>query len=509
MKKTVTHRKAVAFLLVVSCLFLTRQTFAQCTTPVAPTATGATRTGAGTVTLTASGSSGSYYWYDAATAGTKLFTGTSYTTPSINMTTIYYVSAYSGTCESLTRTAVTAIVTYPQAWQLNTNGKDVFYGQKVGIGVVSPSESLEVKGNIKSTSLSGKQYIMTTNDEEFSYLDNYSSTIPGTDFLGFLKGGLILNSKSQKAIVASGKFAAVNDFFTFKNTFLSCPFPFSYPSKTLIGVPNNEDVTNLDMLTVRGGNARIGPTSGTYIRLGYDGTNSFINAIGSGSLMINNNIGKKVFIGTGTSLSDVEMGGNVSIGSSANQNGAKFQIAKESTFKIYANGGGDITSSTSIRPHFASNTDFKIYEGPWGGATFRFGIFGNGNTFLAPSGGAVAIGTTNTTSMTGYMLTVNGAIRAKEIKVNTNWSDFVFDSNYKLMPLAEVEAFIQDHGHLPEIPSAKEVEENGVSLGEMQARLLQKIEELILHVIELKKENEKMKVQNVTMSQQIELLQKK
>ena len=85
-------------------------------------------------------------------------------------------------------------------------------------------------------------------------------------------------------------------------------------------------------------------------------------------------------------------------------------------------------------------------------------------------------------------LEVNGIVRSKEVLVEiTGWSDFVFEKDYKLMSLAEVEQFVKQHGHLPDIPSANEVEENGIGLGEMNALLLQKIEEMTLHLIEMEK----------------------
>ncbi|MGS2738795.1 hypothetical protein [Sinomicrobium sp. M5D2P17] len=92
-----------------------------------------------------------------------------------------------------------------------------------------------------------------------------------------------------------------------------------------------------------------------------------------------------------------------------------------------------------------------------------------------------------------WKLAVNGKIRAKEIKVETGWSDFVFEDNYNLPTLEEVEQHIKEKGHLKDIPSAKEVEENGIFLGEMNAKLLQKIEELTLYMIELKKENQQLR----------------
>ena len=97
--------------------------------------------------------------------------------------------------------------------------------------------------------------------------------------------------------------------------------------------------------------------------------------------------------------------------------------------------------------------------------------------------GNVGIGT----SAPQYRLSVNGTVQAKEVIVNSGWADYVFAPGYKLQPLVEVEKFIEQNHHLPDIPSAAEVQENGVSVGGMQVKLLAKIEELTLHVIELEK----------------------
>jgi hypothetical protein len=101
--------------------------------------------------------------------------------------------------------------------------------------------------------------------------------------------------------------------------------------------------------------------------------------------------------------------------------------------------------------------------------------------------GNVGIGTPNSGT---YKLAVNGTIRAKEVKVETNWSDFVFEDNYKLPTLDKVESFIKENKHLPDVPSAKQVEEEGLSMSQMMAKQMQKIEELTLYLIEMKKENE-------------------
>jgi hypothetical protein len=94
-----------------------------------------------------------------------------------------------------------------------------------------------------------------------------------------------------------------------------------------------------------------------------------------------------------------------------------------------------------------------------------------------------------------YKLDVNGTIRAKEVKVNLNsGADFVFEPGYRLKPLDEVQSFIKENKHLPEIPTAAEMTNGDTNLGELQVKLLQKIEELTLYVIqqngELQKQND-------------------
>jgi hypothetical protein len=92
-----------------------------------------------------------------------------------------------------------------------------------------------------------------------------------------------------------------------------------------------------------------------------------------------------------------------------------------------------------------------------------------------------------------FRLSVNGNIRAHRVKVYTTWADYVFEKNYKLPTLQEVENQIKLNGHLFDIPSSKEVEEKGIELGEMNKLLLQKVEELTLYVIQMNKEIELLK----------------
>jgi hypothetical protein len=106
-----------------------------------------------------------------------------------------------------------------------------------------------------------------------------------------------------------------------------------------------------------------------------------------------------------------------------------------------------------------------------------------------------------------YPLSVNGTIQAKEVLVNTGWSDYVFRPDYRLKPLDEVAAYIRANHHLPEIPSETEIKENGVSLGEMQAKLLAKVEELTLHMIQADERNNRLERQNRQMQQRITRLE--
>ncbi|MFC3199487.1 hypothetical protein ACFOET_17830 [Parapedobacter deserti] len=137
-------------------------------------------------------------------------------------------------------------------------------------------------------------------------------------------------------------------------------------------------------------------------------------------------------------------------------------------------------------------TSLEFYGTKKGGGYIAPLVFkSDGNVILVSSKSAAAanvlIGKTTQQNAT-YKLDVNGKIRANEITVNTTGADFVFDPDYNLLPLSEVEAHINTHRHLHDIPPASDMQRDGVGLGDISTKMLQKIEELMLYTIEQQKQ---------------------
>lgn len=164
-------------------------------------------------------------------------------------------------------------------------------------------------------------------------------------------------------------------------------------------------------------------------------------------------------------------------------------IGAESGLKIYKQYAG--TKATFAGPrnyHDAYVFEMTDYNENNPDGAIVFGGTGKDHVFenimMIKGNGNVGIGTKFPTSK----LSVNGKIKAKEVQVvASGWPDYVFEPNYQLIDLKDLEEFISQNRHLPDVPSAQEVEEHGISMADMDARLLKKIEELTLYVIELNK----------------------
>lgn len=122
-----------------------------------------------------------------------------------------------------------------------------------------------------------------------------------------------------------------------------------------------------------------------------------------------------------------------------------------------------------------SNTSTPLIYGNF--ATKKIGI--NTNNLVNQVGNA---------DISAYSLYVKGGILTEEIHVQPSWADYVFEKDYTLMPIEEVASFIEKNGHLPNIPSTEVVEKEGIELGDITKRQQEKIEELMLYIIEIQKE---------------------
>ena len=118
----------------------------------------------------------------------------------------------------------------------------------------------------------------------------------------------------------------------------------------------------------------------------------------------------------------------------------------------------------------------------------------DGNTILATNSDGTALGYVGIGTTTPHeMLSVNGNIRSKQIKVETaNWPDYVFKPDYQLPSLADVKTYIGQNQHLPDMPSEKEIAQSGLNLGEVVKMQTKKIEELTLYLIEQQEKLQKL-----------------
>lgn len=200
--------------------------------------------------------------------------------------------------------------------------------------------------------------------------------------------------------------------------------------------------------------------------------------------------------------------GDVGIGATPS-NGFKFEVAGGGwmngpvTSSVQGDIGGRIVLDNLSKTAHGVASSWKIYNmtGTYGNSLqfWAYDQYGceNGGLcaprFVIMDNGNVGIGV----SAPQLKLAVDGTIGARKIKVTqqADWADFVFEPNYKLPSLQDVESYIKTHGHLQDIPTTAEVQKDGVDLADMNKKLLQKVEELTLYLIDLKKEVDQLKAE--------------
>ena len=387
----------------------------------------------------------------------------------------------------------------------------------VGIGNTNPQTKLDLTGDLRLRSVALNLPGGLNNDVDITSIKSSVYMFSGgalggcqiTGFTGGVDGRIItiFNNSTTAAIQLYDESNTTN--------------PSAAANKILTGTGNSAIIYQNGSVTLRydGAKQRWTVTGSNYTDgLGMGGSG------GSGwGLAGNTGTNASNFIGTTDSkpftiktnnVAAVNVGtnGNVGIGTSSIGSGKLYISGSDEGVLLYgANGGfygevrnnvGDLSleadANLVIKSAYGSpliNRPFKnIILNPEpitnlssagnvgiGNSTPANKLSVNGN---ADFSGNVGIGTTNPT----YKLSVNGNIRAKEIVVESGWADYVFDENYKLPSLESVEYHIKQNKHLPGIPSADNILKEGLSIGAIQAKMMEKIEELTLYIIEMKKE---------------------
>jgi hypothetical protein len=208
--------------------------------------------------------------------------------------------------------------------------------------------------------------------------------------------------------------------------------------------------------------------------------------IGGGNLLLNYFCGNNTIINTGVNGGTVIMGNKVTAAQSV---------------KIGYDGTANVDPNTALTIHQSSSNSkglvLKTYVGSLKMITIDnpnytkspFTVYGDGRTYI---GDKTQNGTHN-----DALLTVNGKMVSKSCYIRiVDWADYVFADNYKIPSLYDIENYYLVNKHLPEIPSEKEVLENGIEVGEMNKLLLKKIEEMTIQLVALKKEVDSIKLKN-------------
>ncbi len=256
----------------------------------------------------------------------------------------------------------------------------------------------------------------------------------------------------------------------FGQTEIDNPLPASDSSRMPINGTNTYDGLNA------GSTGNYGSYFGANAGFNVAATPYYNTFMGSFSGYATTTGGYNTFLGTGAGYANTTGTNNVAIGFLAGRSSA---TGSGNVFLGYYAG---FLETASNKLHIDNSiTATPLIYGDF--ATDKVGI--NTDQLINTIGGA---------NISAYGLYVKGGILTEELRVRTGWADYVFDEAYELQPLAQVEAFISENGHLPNIPSATQVEEEGIEVGDMARLQQEKIEELTLYAIQQQKQIDELKL---------------
>jgi hypothetical protein len=361
----------------------------------------------------------------------------------------------------------------------------------VGLGTSTPSHKLEVVGNIVLPNSSGLKSIYTWDGSDPNWRIGMSSS-PGfnralaTSHVQYLTYG---NSAGQGFAVGVN---GANSSFELLSTNHQAYFRGNVGIGTTIADGFQVNAPLASQVAQGSSNIRMG-IIGNAPRLIFDCQNAT-------PFQIDNSGGQLRIFNPGVVRMVINSDGNVGIGTTAPS--AKLNVYNSGpTQVIFGNPSTGTGGFTSLLMGTSADSNGYGYL-----QSIKSSGTALGDIILNKDGGNVGIGTTNPTQK----LTVNGTIYGKEVKVDLNvpGPDYVFEPEYKVMPLDELKKYIERNKHLPEIPSAKEMEAAGINVSEMNMLLLKKIEELTLHVISQQESIVEVKRANQELKRQLQVLQR-
>ncbi len=338
---------------------------------------------------------------------------------------------------------------------------------KVGIGTTNPISKLQVQGDLRISGDNDAIYMTINHDGGNFRINHYYEH--GRVLYDYQNPGKFIGFCSDTTATSKYTYLATDGGTVGIGT--TTPHAKFQVVGNSVFTGTTESITTAAY--IRGLNTYSTATTPDYTWYGNDLTGIFHPAP--------NNIG---FTINGTEKMRIAANGNVGIGTTTP--GSKLEVSENKANAWAATIQNSDGTGNGLLVKAGYSTFGTIFELQNVEATSRFKVLSNGS---------VIVGNYVNPPISDYKLFVETGILSQKVKVllQTEWPDYVLDNNYKLQSLNEVEDYISIHKHLPDIPSATEVKNNGIELGEMNTLLMKKVEELTLYLIQQQKEIDTLK----------------